>query len=332
MKQLLKIFLVFGVLACASTLKAQNMSDMRLNEIVITNNTGYIDDYGNRSAWIELFNTSQGTVDIAGCYLSDDPNDLRKYKIPKGDVLTKVKPRQHILFYADNEPDKGTFHISFKLDSTTKEIYFVSTDGRTIIDKVSLEGIDIPADLSYGRKIDGEGSSEPTHFLRKSYLISKKEENAKGDHGWGILTKVTPSSNNVIDNADSKLLILEQNDPYGAVMAITAMSVVFLALILLYIVFKNTGKYSIKKSKVKEIVSKGGTATYSTVDHTGDATSAEVFAAVAMALHLYKTDTDNEIHDIENTILTIHKESKTYSPWSSKIYTLRETPQIKKHR
>ena len=31
-------------------------------------------------------------------------------------------------------------------------------------------------------------------------------------------------------------------------------------------------------------------------------------------------------HDIEETILTINKVKRTYSPWSSKIYTLRETP------
>ena len=34
-------------------------------------------------------------------------------------------------------------------------------------------------------------------------------------------------------------------------------------------------------------------------------------------------------HDIENTILTINKVTKNYSPWSSKIYTLRETPHKK---
>ena len=61
-----------------------------------------------------------------------------------------------------------------------------------------------------------------------------------------------------------------------------------------------------------------------------ESTSAEVFAAIAMAFHLYKED--NEIHDFENTILTIHKESKSYSPWSSKIYTLRETPQVRRNK
>ena len=50
--------------------------------------------------------------------------------------------------------------------------------------------------------------------------------------------------------------------------------------------------------------------------------SGEVNAAIAMALHLYAS----EMHDYENTVLTIQKVSRTYSPWSSKIYTLRKIP------
>jgi ABC-type cobalt transport system substrate-binding protein len=34
-------------------------------------------------------------------------------------------------------------------------------------------------------------------------------------------------------------------------------------------------------------------------------------------------------HDVEETILTISRVKRSYSPWSSKIYTLRETPHKK---
>ena len=42
--------------------------------------------------------------------------------------------------------------------------------------------------------------------------------------------------------------------------------------------------------------------------------SGEVFAAIAMALHEYQEDA----HDIEDTILTINKVKRNYSPWSSR--------------
>jgi hypothetical protein len=45
----------------------------------------------------------------------------------------------------------------------------------------------------------------------------------------------------------------------------------------------------------------------------------EEIAAISMALHLYM----EEIHDEESGVLTIKQISRTYSPWSSKIYAVR---------
>jgi glutaconyl-CoA/methylmalonyl-CoA decarboxylase subunit delta len=45
----------------------------------------------------------------------------------------------------------------------------------------------------------------------------------------------------------------------------------------------------------------------------------EVTAAIAVALYLYK----NETHDIESGVITIKRVSKIYSPWSSKLYHMR---------
>ena len=305
MKKQIKIFLLLGCLFAAINLNAQNMSDMRLNEFLVTNTDDYEDDFGHKNGWIELFNTSYGTVNIAGCYLTNDPNNLKKYMIPKGDVLTKIKPRQHILLWADNQPFRGTFHVNFDLQNS-KEILFISSDGRTIIDRVIIPQNQLKEDISYGRKDDGIGTQD-------------------GSEGWQVMTRTSPSTNNTLMDGESKGLTLERVDPYGIIMALTAMSVVFLALILLYVVFKNTGKFSINQSqkRAQKAISQENVA----ITHVED-TSAEVYAAIAMALHLYRED--NEAHDFENTILTIDKVAKSYSPWSSKIYTLRETPQRRK--
>jgi hypothetical protein len=50
--------------------------------------------------------------------------------------------------------------------------------------------------------------------------------------------------------------------------------------------------------------------------------SGEINAAIAMALYMYS----NELHDQENPVITMIKVSRTYSPWSSKIYGLRKLP------
>lgn len=296
-----------GCLTASFGLHAQNMSDMCLNEILVTNTDDFEDDYGHKNGWIELFNTSYGTVDIGGCFLTNDPTNLTKYMVPKGDVLTKVKPRQHILFWADNQPYRGTFHINFTLEESN-EVLLVSSDGRTIIDRIEINHEALAPNVSFGRHQDGVGS---------------KDGSAEG---WGILPRTSPSTNNFTLDGESKSMQLQKHDPYGIVMAITAMSVVFLALILLYIVFKQIGNASIRAGQKR---SDSVTQKDSKVpDNDFKETSGEVYAAIALALQLYKEE--NEAHDFENTILTIDKVKKAYSPWSSKIYTLRETPQVRK--
>ena len=329
MKKYFKLFILLGVLSCASSAFAQNISDMRLNEVVVTNTEGFEDDYGYRSGWIELFNTSYGTVNIAGCYLSTDPNNLTMYMIPKGDVLTQIKPRQHTLFWADGIKEKGTFHVSFKLDDA-KEVYFVSADGKTIVDKVVLPQLD--TNQSYARKVDGEGTNKVEGFIYKSYNKSVKAKANANDtsvEGWVICENPTPSTNNITLDGTSKASLIKEVDPIGIFLTLTAMAVTFLSLIVLYVIFKQVGKFHIKK-KSENAKEATKTVSNSAKADTSGQVSAETYAAISMAIHLYKLD--NEAHDFETTILTINKESKSYSPWSSKIYTLRETPQVNKRK
>lgn len=51
-------------------------------------------------------------------------------------------------------------------------------------------------------------------------------------------------------------------------------------------------------------------------------TEGEVYAAIALALHMHL----EEVHDYEKMILTLQRVMRPYSPWSSKIYGLRQNP------
>ena len=329
MKKYFKLFILLAVLLSTTSAFAQNISDMRLNEVVVTNTEGFEDDYGYRSGWVELFNTSYGTVNIAGCYLSTDPNNLTMYRIPKGDVLTAIPQRQHTLFWADGVMERGTFHLSFNLDGA-KEVFFVSTDGKTIVDKVVLPQLD--TNQAYARKVDGKGSNKQESLVYASINKSREAKANEADptvEGWVVTDVPTPSTNNLTLDGESKGALMKEVDPFGFFLTLTAMCVTFLSLIVLYFIFKRIGKFHIqKKSKNAKEATK--TVSNSAKADTSGQVSAETYAAVSMAIHLYRID--NEAHDFENTILTIHKESKSYSPWSSKIYTLRETPQLNKRK
>lgn len=292
-----------GCLLAAINLSAQNMSDMRLNEFLVINTNDFQDDFGQQNGWFELFNTSYGTVDIGGCYLTNDSNNLKKYIIPKGDVLTKIKPRQHILFWADNQPYRGTFHVSFTLEESD-EIILVSSDGRTIIDRVKVPAeMKSKPNISFGRVQDGVGSNDG----------SNKD--------WKVMDRTSPSTNNFGVDAETKSMLMSKTDPSGIIMTVTAMTVVFLALIILYLVFRTLGKKAFTK-KVKKSEAAGHKIDKENI-------SGEANAAIAMALYLYSKD--NEAHDFESLALTIEKVGRSYSPWSSKIYTLRQTPDLKRN-
>lgn len=286
---LFALILNFGV-------NAQRATSMKINEVLVINEENFLDDYGKRSGWIELYNSSAGTVDIKGCYITDDKNNLTKYMIPKGDILSKIKPKQHTLFFADNNPDRGTFHLNFQLDPNKDNyIAFVDADGKTLIDEITIPAGQL-ADASYGRTIDGESE-------------------------WSQLSKVTPSTNNLTLDSNEKIDNFKDNDSFGIGMTISAMAVTFLGLLLLYLIFKQVGKLSIAASKRNARKAKSGITTNERDELLGEE-AGEVFAAIATALY----EVTEDVHDLENTVLTIHKVTRNYSPWSSKLYGLRETP------
>lgn len=106
-------------------------------------------------------------------------------------------------------------------------------------------------------------------------------------------------------------------DPTGFGMAMIAMSVVFAALIFLYLVFRTIGKLNTSKAKKNALLKQGKVVEAAKIS---DDAPGDVYAAIAMALHMYQS----QLHDEENTVITMEKVTRNYSPWSSKIYGLRQ--------
>lgn len=137
---------------------------------------------------------------------------------------------------------------------------------------------------------------------------------------------------NIDNNTTEQISIFAQNDPYGIWMAVLGMGIVFFVLLMLYFVFSSTPKlyttdFKSMAGKAKDfLLSRKKTVTPEMTEGTSvrdkEQLSGEVSAAIATAIHLYRS----ELHDYQNTALTINKVSKTYSPWSSKIYGLRKVP------
>jgi Na+-transporting methylmalonyl-CoA/oxaloacetate decarboxylase gamma subunit len=282
------VALLFGLLFAGQPIKAQSALDLRINEVLVFNDSNYVDDFGQRSAWIEIFNSAYNYVDIGGLYLTDDMNNPTKYRIPKGQPITNIAPRSYLVFWADGNESHGLLHLNFNIENS-QLIALFDANGKKLIDSVIFP---VPAkrDTTYGRLTDGAGS-------------------------WGFLDKSTPNSSNQTEAAITGAEVFGKYDPKGVAMIAIAMGVVFTALTILFLFFKNMARMlnrQPKKAAKVELVQ----------NNRNDEHSGEVNAAIALALFLYR----DQLHDQENTVLTINKVAKTYSPWSSKIYGLRRWP------
>lgn len=115
------------------------------------------------------------------------------------------------------------------------------------------------------------------------------------------------------------LLDFSQIDSFAATIALVGYLVVFAALVLLYLVFHYLP--SLLKIDLHKMLT--GRKDHRMVPEKDKIkVTGEVNAAIGMAIFLYI----NEMHDEESGVLTIKKISKRYSPWSSKIYGLRQNP------
>lgn len=107
-------------------------------------------------------------------------------------------------------------------------------------------------------------------------------------------------------------------DPSGVAMIVIAMTVVFLALIFLYLTFKYIAKlYNVD---IKKLFRKKNQETG--VPEVEEEISGETIAAITITLQLYF----QQLQGLEDAVITFKSVAKTYSPWSSKIYGLRRTP------
>lgn len=309
MKRKLVLFFAAACALLPGALQAQGIKAIRINEVLVCNDSGYRDAYGVCGSWFELYNTGVKTLSLGGCYLTNDPQNPKKYRIPKNAQDAMLVPGAYAVFFAYNEPARSPFHVNFRLTDTGfidgGRAYLAMYDqsGKELIDSVTYAVSAQQPNLSFG-KFEGVADAQ-----------------------WQRMESPTPRALNHVSNDMSRAEIYQQKDPHGWIITLTSMSVVFLLLVIIASVFKGTGSYFRKQAnKTKTPKDKAAAAVKKTAALAAGSMDDEVAAVIAAALHLYQ----NDCHEVEENGFNLQRTFNQPSPWANKALNFRHTPIRKK--
>ncbi len=141
-------------------LNYEGVNSLIINEIQSANIDMFVDPSYNYGGWVELYNPTDAPVSLVGLYVSDDPNNLTKFKLNIDAGAVPAKGFKNIWF--DHNKDKSS-QVDFKLSYDGETIYLSDYDGGLI---TSQDFPNAVARTSYARTTDGSPSwgltAEPT--------------------------------------------------------------------------------------------------------------------------------------------------------------------------
>ncbi|MCC7245403.1 MAG: CotH kinase family protein [Saprospiraceae bacterium] len=109
-------------------------SGLTINEIVAAaDHQGVADPNGEYADWVEIFNNSNDTASLRGCYLSNDADFLKRWAFP--DDL-KLAPHAYLIVWADRDIEQPGQHAAFKLDKSGGQL-FLMLENETMLDSMS---------------------------------------------------------------------------------------------------------------------------------------------------------------------------------------------------
>ncbi|MDX2432914.1 MAG: CotH kinase family protein [Bacteroides sp.] len=135
---------------------------LHINEIVASSSDGIRDEMGEYEDWIEIYNSGDKTVDLAGLFLADNMLDLENkdesvsWAFPSNQAeITSVEAKAYKLVFADNEEGDGPLHTNFKLSRSGEEVVLFQKigDEYRVIDHLVFGNQN--TDISFGRYPDG---------------------------------------------------------------------------------------------------------------------------------------------------------------------------------
>ncbi len=126
---------------------------LRITEFMAINDATIVDEDGDFSDWVEIYNDEAGVVDLGGYYLTDTPSVLTKWRFPS----RSLSPGSYVLVWASAKNRAlaaSPLHANFKLSGSGEYLAIVRPDGVTVAHEYAPTFVAQRADISYGLALD----------------------------------------------------------------------------------------------------------------------------------------------------------------------------------
>ncbi len=182
-----------------------------INE-VSASNAIFVDNLYKYEDWIEIYNASDTSINLAGYYLSNDSKDLELFQFKNTDSLeTTIQAREYGIIWCSKEMQRGVMHAKFKLAKEGGSIFLCKKNTMGITEIIdSLTYIPHSDDASFGRYPDGDSAMHlfeiPTFNATNSatsYNTFIYNQNYNLIYGFEGITPPT-LSNMLINNGEQK--------------------------------------------------------------------------------------------------------------------------------
>lgn len=164
-----------------------NMTPIRINEVSAGNSVN-VNDYFKKDDWVELYNTTDKDIDLAGMYMTDKKSNPHKYQIPQlSDPTATIIPAHGFkVVWCSKRTQVGTeLHANFKLDNEDGKMVRIEAADGSWADSLfycAHEGTQ-----SVGRYVDGSNdvylmnhptiaSSNILDFLAEAWIYVPEED------------------------------------------------------------------------------------------------------------------------------------------------------------
>lgn len=173
-----RLHVYFVFIFCVFFFKKASSQDIVINEYMSSNYNLLLDNDGEDSDWIEIYNNSDTIIDLSAYSLSDNSDDLNKWRFP--DIV--ILQDSFLVVFAsgkDTVYSNGEIHTNFSISSNGEPLFLF--DGLDVVHE--YEATLLEQNQSFGLLPDGEGEAvifdvsspgEPNEFIEIEKVFFSK--------------------------------------------------------------------------------------------------------------------------------------------------------------